>query len=115
MSKKGKFETNFDRLFDEQKVPEPSTEKVFNKAAQNLGDEALEHVYNIMYDPNSADYVKLAAAKLLLSYARGTPIKKSETVISTPNIRPIILTDDPEEPFEQWNKTVSVAEQNIPQ
>lgn len=97
---KQKFTTNFVDLFDEQKAPVPTTEKVFNAAAQNLGDEALEHIYNIMYDPESADYVKLAAAKLLLSYARGTPIKKSETVISTPNIRPIILTDDPEEPFE---------------
>lgn len=101
MAKKPKWEDNFSDLFDDQKSPAPTTEKVFNAAAQNLGDEALETIYELMNSTESEGYVKLACAKVLLAYARGTPVKKSEAVITTPQIRPIILTDDPEEPFEQ--------------
>jgi len=103
MAKKPKYEDNFSDLFDEVKTPEPTSEKAFNRASQTLADEAMERIYTMMTDPDSADYVRLAAAKLILAYGRGTPVKKSETVVSTPQIRPIILSgeiiedDEPEQ------------------
>ena len=100
MAKKPKWDTNFDQLFDEQLAPVPTTEKVFNAAAQNLGDEALETIYELMNSTESEGYVKLACAKVLLAYARGTPIKKSEVLVGTPQIRPIILTDIEEQDGE---------------
>lgn len=97
---KQKFTTNFVDLFDEQKAPVPTTEKVFNNASQVLGDEALEVIYDLMHATDTEAYVKISAAKIILSYARGKPIAKSEVAVSTPQIRPIILTDTEEQDGE---------------
>ena len=92
--KKPKFSNNFQDLFDEQIAPVPATEKQFDLASKNLADEAMEQVYNILFDTESADYVRLAAAKLLISYGRGTPKQKIEATVSQPIIRPIILSGE---------------------
>ena len=98
---KGKFTSNFSDLFDDGITPEPTTTKQFDKASKHLADEALEMMYNIMHDPNSADYVRFAAAKSLVAYGRGTPINKSEAVITAPQIRPIVLSGDPEDEVDE--------------
>jgi hypothetical protein len=99
--KQPKYRNNFGDLFDEQTAPTPTTEKQFDLASKNLADEAIEQIYNILFDPDSADYVRLHAARILLSYGRGTPKQKIEATVTQPIIRPIILSESPEESDEQ--------------
>lgn len=85
--------TNFTDLFDTADDTFTIEPKEFVHANKNLLIDSLETVYNLMVAPDTADHVRIHAAKVIMSYAVGSPIAKTEDLSeqTLPDIRPIII------------------------